>query len=164
MALHRPWHHVRETTVPRRNLFGSGEAAFGDDTGGHSVKVVEVAWGDLSAKSPLVLTVNGRAEIVVQDAESYQELLIAQAFGIRERLSRRYHEPSRANGERRPTSTGTAGASRADRTEDLPHPRPKGHARQRLGRVVPGADEDLEPGGQAQPRSVPRRFYVPPHG
>ena len=26
-------------------------------------------------RSPLVLTVNGRAEIVVQDAESYQELL-----------------------------------------------------------------------------------------
>ena len=26
-------------------------------------------------KSPLVLTVNGRAELVVQDAESYQELL-----------------------------------------------------------------------------------------
>jgi prevent-host-death family protein len=26
-------------------------------------------------KSPLVLTVNGRAELVVQDAQSYQELL-----------------------------------------------------------------------------------------
>ena len=26
-------------------------------------------------KSPIVLTVNGRAELVVQDAESYQELL-----------------------------------------------------------------------------------------
>jgi len=26
-------------------------------------------------KTPLVLTVNGRAELVVQDAESYQELL-----------------------------------------------------------------------------------------
>ncbi len=26
-------------------------------------------------KSPMVLTVNGRAELVVQDAESYQELL-----------------------------------------------------------------------------------------
>jgi len=26
-------------------------------------------------KSPLVLTVNGKAELVVQDAESYQELL-----------------------------------------------------------------------------------------
>src|ERR1019366_6595080 len=50
-ALHRPRHRLREITVPRRNLFGSGEAAFGDDTGGHSVKVVEVAWGDLSAKS-----------------------------------------------------------------------------------------------------------------
>jgi len=26
-------------------------------------------------KSPMVLTINGRAELVVQDAESYQELL-----------------------------------------------------------------------------------------
>jgi prevent-host-death family protein len=32
--------------------------------------------GQLKAKkTPLVLTVNGRAELVVQDAESYQEIL-----------------------------------------------------------------------------------------
>ena len=28
-----------------------------------------------ASKSPMVLTVNGRAEIVVQDAQSYQEML-----------------------------------------------------------------------------------------
>ncbi len=31
--------------------------------------------GRLKKKTPLVLTVNGRAELVVQDAESYQALL-----------------------------------------------------------------------------------------
>ena len=35
-------------------------------------------------KTPLVLTVNGRAELVVQDAESYQEILdrLERDFGL----------------------------------------------------------------------------------
>jgi len=40
-------------------------------------------------KTPLVLTINGRAEIVVQDAESYQQLMerIAKAEAPQRNLS-----------------------------------------------------------------------------
>jgi hypothetical protein len=37
---------------------------------------------------------------------------------------------------------------------------PKGHARQRLGRALSGRDPRSQPGGQPQPRSVPRGFHV----
>lgn len=51
-------------------------------------------------KHPLVLTVNGKAELVVQDAESYQRLLEAAEFvetikGICQGLEQMNHEERR---------------------------------------------------------------------